>query len=277
MDYKQSQRKWKAAQGLARHMWDINKKNTSNAATYKRLSKFRTQMPYRVNEKRADTLKGSKCGKDCNKLATRGYVKQALEKVNLGKEVTADSTGLTCGALVDYRLCKNIDKGVDAGDRQRGSVTLRGFRMFGTLTASATSTYPISVRFILLQDKTPNRPIREAFFSTISDSRIPVNFVDGTTVAPINLVRPLNSDRFVVKEDWVERVSNKIDLSGADHMVTFNRLFKFDRKITFGPLYNTAAEDLLPSYHLVYYPIHDNGSATDTVGYHYQYEEYFTD
>lgn len=243
--------------------------------------------PHRVNERNSAwkrTFRGSSCGKDCKKVATRGYVKQALLNKNVGKEVTANSGTLTCGTLVDYRMCKNIDKGVDEGDRQRSTITFLGFRFFGSLTLNQTALTPVRVRFILVQDKTPQKPIREGFFSTISDARTPVDFVDGTTTAPINAVRPINPDRFVVKHDWVERLGGPdptTNVNGNEpnygRSVVFNRYFKINRKISFNADYLTDATELTPSYHLIYFPLNDFATDTTTVAFNFQFEEFFSD
>jgi len=233
--------------------------------------------PFRVNKtQRTSTFRGRYCGKDCSKVATRGYVKKALEKNNIGKEVTTNNGNQAAGTLVDYRLCKNIDKGDDSGDRTRGTIQLLGFRVFGSLYQTGV-TSSVSMRFLLVQDKTPGRLIREALFSTISDARTPVDFVDGTTLAPINVVRPINTDRFTVLHDWVERMTPDSSTEGLGRLKTFNRFFKLNKKITFNANYNTSEAELLPSYHLLYYPIADSGLATTTVERNLQFEEYFID
>lgn len=237
--------------------------------------------PYRVNERSSAWTKGfrgSNCGADCSKLATRGYVKNALQIQNIGKEVTANSANILCGSLVDYRLGKNIDKGTDSGDRQRGTITLIGFRFFGSLTLNSTGPSPTRFRFLIVRDKTPGRPIREALFSTITDSRQPVDFVTGTTTQPINAVRPINPDRFVVMHDWVERLSlDNAQEPNYGRSIVFNRYFKINKKLSYNAGYLTDDKQLTPALHLLYFPVADNGNASTSVDTNFQFEEFFSD
>lgn len=280
MDYKQSQRKWKALQGLSRHMWDINQKNRSNAATYKRMMKFADPVggqraPARSNPKNGSWVKAPRPTKADKQLATRGWVKKTLALDHVGKEVTANVAGATAGSLVFFRLGKNIDKGNDQADRKGSVINMLGLRFFGSVQISIPVSSPIRFRYILAQDKTPGRTITEAFFSSTADSRDPIDFPTGATFGTINAIRPINTDRWIVKADWIERLGAGLQTPNYGSSIVFNRYFPINRKFTYNADYLTSAEDLLPCMYMLMFPVTDDGTITQTLDTNYQFEEYF--
>lgn len=234
--------------------------------------------PSRVNAKNGSWVKWSAKGKDANIVATRGWVKKTLALDNVRKEVTTNTTSLTSAAPpVFFRLGKNVDKGIDQGDRLSSKTHLLGFRLFGSLTKFGPVP-PLRVRFLIMQDKTPMRTTTEAFYSTVGDSREPVDFpLTPTSMDSINAIRPINTDRWIVLKDWVEFL-NPDGSVGSGHPCTllFNRYFKMNKKFTYNPGYNTETTDLTPTIYLVYYQLSDAGDITSTSTVNFQFEEYFT-
>lgn len=239
--------------------------------------------PFRVNAKNGSWVYAGKFrSKDDKKVATRGYVKKKLALDNIGKEVTSNTATATAGDFVAYRIGKNIDVGNAQGGRTNAQIQLLGFRFFGSITRDfANLNSPCRYRFLIMQDKTPERPILEAFFSTTQDQREPVDFPDTTNPAVtsvdcINAVRPINKDRWVVLYDWVERLGAGTQAPNSDFSVVFNRYFKINKKLVYNPSYNTSGYDLTPNLYLIYFPLADSGNISDVFNTNFQFEEYFT-
>lgn len=237
--------------------------------------------PARVNAKNGSWYKAGKYrGKDAKKTATRGWVKQTLALDNIRKEVTVNNTSVVSGAPpVFFRFGKNIDKGTDQGDRLTAQVLMLGFRVFGSYRNIGPKE-STRLRCLILQDKTPMRTTTEAFYSTNSDSREPVDFPvtpPPTSMDPINAVRPINTDRWIVLKDWVEHLNpDPSNFSGNPTCLVFNRYFKINKKLTFNPGYNTETVDLLPTIYFVYFQVSDDGGITTSNFINLQFEEYFT-
>lgn len=285
MDSWGPKRKLGHARRLWHHLQAIEQKRASNRSTYRRLMRFYTgnaggrRAPYRVNIKRnaAWVPTGRRYySKDDRKLATRGYVKQKLDLDNVGKEVTFNTSGITSGSSpVTYRLCKNIDQGTAQAGRSGAIVKLLGFRVFGSIRLDLPAAEPVHYRFLLVRDKTPGRSITEAFFTTNGDSRDPLDFPTGTG-GPITAVRPLNTDRWHVYADWVERLGAGDQTPNNGSCITFNRYFPLNEKIAFNPSYNTVSYDVTPSIYFMYFTVADGGATTVTCTQSMQFEEYFT-
>lgn len=251
----------------------MNRTNTTKFAGGQRA-------PSRVNAKNGSWVKRGKYrGKDAKTIATRGWVKQTLALDNVRKEVTANATTVTSGAPpVFFRMGKNIDKGTDQGDRLTSQIFMLGFRVFGSY--KNVGPQPSSrLRCLILQDKTPMRTLTEAFFSTNGDSREPVDFpLSPTSMDPVNALRPINTDRWIVKADWVEHLTpDKASTNpNLPTCLLFNRYFKINKKLTFNPGYNTETTDLLPTIYFVYFQVEDNGGVTTVNDLNLQFEEYFS-
>lgn len=226
---------------------------------------------------------GAKAGKE---VATKAYVKKALQAEDVGTEVTAISTSYSCGSLIDYRIGKNIDKGNDSGDRKGMNIFIKTFRIFGSFKWDIASTGNPSgchARILIVHDKTPLRAPGEAFFSTISDANAPVNFVNvpnaGATTEPINIVRPINTNRYTVLHERVYELGDKATngYGVTPNLKLFDEKFKIDRKLTYTPEYNTAGTGITPCIRMFLFFIRDNGGeANGAIETNWQLEEHFS-
>lgn len=223
--------------------------------------------------------------KASKEVATKGYVKKALEREDVGIEVTAVSGAYSPGSLVDYRLGKNIDKGTDSGDRKGKNIYLKNLRMFGTFTynnASAGTPTGCFARLIIVVDRQPLRLPEEAMFSTISDSNTPVDYVNlpttPATLAPINIVRPLNPSRYTVLHEVVYRMCDPaVNGNGQSNIKVFDETFKINRNLTYTPEYNTAGTGITPCLKFLLFFCRESGSgATNGIDFNYQIEEHFS-
>lgn len=227
----------------------------------------------------ATKFKGASISGKSTDLATKAYVKKAIETHTVGCEVTKNATSYQTGHLYEYSLGKNIDKGNDSGDRQKNVITLLGFRFFGSMrNASPVSHPPITCRFVIAIDKTPARLVREAVFTTISDSAHPVDFVDGTTSAIINRVRPINKDRYTVLYDWCEQVGSSSDSNRINsYTTTWNRYFKLNKKLHYNANYATSDAEITPHIRMMWWPLSDDGTSTaNALAVNFQFEEHFS-
>lgn len=170
-------------------------------------------------------------------VATKAYVKKALQQEDVGTEVIAISTNYSCGSLVDYRLGKNIDKGNDSGDRKGSNIYLKSFRVFGTFRWNIASTGNPSgchARLLIVHDKTPLLSEVEAMFTTISDANAPVSFINipdtEASTEPINIVRPINKNRYTVLHEVVYEMGDlgTNGSGGPPSLKIFDETFKIN-------------------------------------------------
>jgi len=235
---------------------------------------------------RYSRFRGANVGsKNSKQLATKGYVKKALEREDVGIEVTAVSGSYSLGNLVDYRLGKNIDKGTDSGDRKGKDIYLKALRMFGTFryvnaaTGTPTGCY---ARLVVVVDKQPLRLPEEAMFATISDSNQPVDYVNlpttPATLEPINIVRPLNPSRYTVLHEVIYKMGDPaVNGMGTSNLKVFDETFKINRKLTYTPEYNTSGTGITPCLKFLLFFCRESGSgATNGIQFNYQIEEHFT-
>lgn len=254
---------------------------------YLRGSIVPTRRPYMsYGRTRSTRFRGSvvpsKKGKE---VATKAYVKKAIQSEDIGTEVTAINTTYGTGQLIDYRIGKNIDKGTDSGDRKGKNIFLKKFRIFGSMSYSGIGATPSNchARILIVHDKTPLRLPTEAFFSTISDSNTPVDFVEdpnpNPTVTPINIVRPLNPDRYTVLYDLHYVLGDKgTNGEGLNPAVkVFDEVFTLNKKLVYTPEYNTAGSGITPCLKLLMFFIRDTGTVSATaVDMQWQLEEHFS-
>lgn len=218
-----------------------------------------------------------------NRLATRAYVRKALDVKNVGVENTTAVGQYSVGTqLVEYRIGKNIGIGTDQGDRVKSQIKLLGIRWDMWLKNNGTANNRGTIlRMIIVHDKTPTRPNVENFFVSTNDGRVPVDW--GTASDIRKTAWPINKDRFVVlaQKKMVIMPFSFMDASGKP-VGSFHRNLRFymkmNKKLKYNDGYLTDPNDLTPCLKVLYY-FEGLGEIDESVAIDYKLtvSEYFSD
>jgi len=150
----------------------------------------------------------------------------------------------------------NMTQGDDHGKRVGSDIYLKGARIFGSFTnTGAASGKRIMIRFALVRDKMPNMALGDAFFDSLGDIQLAVDYDNAGATNPIWLKAPLNPRRFVVYKQWTWTVGRP-SWAGETDTKIFSKYFKINKKIKRdnNALVGTSAAAMTPAISLYWWP-----------------------